>query len=160
MDTILELKNIEKRYPGVIALKDVSLAFEEGEVHAIVGENGAGKSTLIKVLAGAISADGGEVVISGKRYDNLTPKLAKECGVEVIYIRRFNLVESLSAAENIFLGEKTGKLVNFKYIEKKSKEIFDDFGLDIKPSTLVSDLTPAYMQIVEIAKSISKMQKF
>src|SRR4051812_40705396 len=101
MDTILELKNIKKCYPGVVALKDVSISFKKGEVHAIVGENGAGKSTLIKTIAGAISTDGGEIFISGKRYKNLTPRLAKELGVEVIY-QEFNLIVSLSAAENIF----------------------------------------------------------
>lgn len=155
MATILELNNIKKSYPGVMALKGVSISFEKGEVHAIVGENGAGKSTLIKTLAGAISADSGEIVISGERYDNLTPKLAKECGVEVIY-QEFNLVDSLSAAENIFLGEKFGPLVDYKLIEKKAKAIFDEFGVDIDPATVVADLTPAHMQIVEISKAISK----
>lgn len=155
MATILELKNITKSYPGVMALKNVSISFEKGEVHAIVGENGAGKSTLIKTLAGAITADSGEIVISGNRYDNLTPRFAKECGVEVIY-QEFNLVDSLSVAENIFLGEKFGTFVDYRLIEKKAKAIFEEFGVDIDPSRPVAELTPAHMQIVEISKAVSK----
>jgi len=158
MDTVLELKNIVKTYPGVKALKGISLTFNQGEVHAIVGENGAGKSTLIKSIAGAITADSGEIIISGERYEKLTPKIAKDLGVEVIY-QEFNLVESLSAAENIFLGEKFGKLVDYSILETKAKALFDLFNVKIDPGTIVSELTPAHMQIVEICKAISKNVK-
>lgn len=158
MESILELKNIVKSYPGVMALKGISITFKQGEVHAIVGENGAGKSTLIKSIAGAINADSGEIIIDGQSFEKLTPKMAKDLGVEVIY-QEFNLVESLSAAENIFLGEKFGKLVNYRLLEKKAKELFEKFNVDIDPQVIVSDLTPAHMQIVEICKAISKKVK-
>lgn len=155
METVLELKDIVKNYPGVKALKGVSLSFLKGEVHAIVGENGAGKSTLIKSIAGAITADSGELILSGTTYYKLTPRMAKDLGIEVIY-QEFNLLESLSAAENIFLGERFGKLVSQKLIEDKSAQIFRQFNVDIDPATIVEKLTPAHMQIVEIAKAISK----
>ena len=153
--SVLELHNITKSYPGVKALKGVSLSFEKGEVHAIVGENGAGKSTLIKTIAGAIEPDGGEIVVDGQSFERLSPRHAKDLGIEVIY-QEFNLVESLSAAENIFLGEKRGRLVPFKYFEARAKETFDKFGVPIDPRTPVGELTPAQMQIVEICKAISR----
>ena len=73
MANILELKHITKVYPGVVALDDVSMSFEPGEIHSIMGENGAGKSTLIKIVAGAIESSGGTVVINGKEFEKLTP---------------------------------------------------------------------------------------
>ena len=155
MNTILRVENITKFYPGVIALSDVSLSFEKGEVHAIVGENGAGKSTLIKIISGAVSPSAGVININGREFSSVTPAQAIEQGISVIY-QEFNLVESLSAAENVFLGRKGGRLVDFSVINSRSREIFNQFGLDISPETVVSKLTPAQMQIVEIAKSIDR----
>ncbi|GHV42139.1 ribose ABC transporter ATP-binding protein [Spirochaetia bacterium] len=158
MEKVLELKDIKKQYPGVMALKGVSLGFNRGEIHAIVGENGAGKSTLIKIIAGAETASSGQIVIEGESCESLSPKQGKEYGIEVIY-QEFNLVESLSAAENIFLGEKFGPLVDFKIIENKAAEIFKKFEVNINPQTIVEKLTPAQMQIVEIAKAVTKKAK-
>jgi ribose transport system ATP-binding protein len=158
MEPILALKNIKKQYSGVMALKGVSMDFRKGEVHAIVGENGAGKSTLIKIIAGAETASSGEIIIDNSSHEGFSPKQAKAYGIEVIY-QEFNLVESLSAAENIFLGEKFGPLVDFKIIEKKAAEIFKKFDVNINPRTLVEKLTPAQMQIVEIAKAVSRQGK-
>lgn len=81
----LSMRNITKRYPGVVALDNVSIEIEPGEVHALVGENGAGKSTLIKVLSGAVSNDEGEVQIGERTFSRMTTQLAKENGVAVIY---------------------------------------------------------------------------
>jgi ribose transport system ATP-binding protein len=100
---ILQLQNITKKYPGVVALNDVSLDVIKGEVHALVGENGAGKSTLIKTCTGAVVPDQGKVIIEGKEFSSLTPTSSKENGIAVIY-QEFNLVGELSVAENIFLG--------------------------------------------------------
>lgn len=157
MGTILELKNITKRYPGVVALNNMSISFSEGEIHSVMGENGAGKSTMIKVITGAITAEEGQVVIGGKTFEKLTPLISKEHGIGVIY-QEFNLIPSLSVAENMFLGDNTGNAVmpDFKYMRKRAKEIMDDFGVDIGPARMVGELTTAQQQLVEIAKAICK----
>ncbi len=131
---ILSLENITKRYPGVLALNNVSMSFLEGEVHALLGENGAGKSTLIKAVAGAIDIDSGIININGQEYPKITPSLSKSLGVEVIY-QEFNLVPALSVAENIYLCEKTENSILFsaKEIEKKAAEVLDKFGVNIDP---------------------------
>ena len=152
---ILSLKDIMKVYPGVIALNKVSIDFYPGEVHALIGENGAGKSTFIKTITGAHAPDGGTITIDGETYNAMNPALARQHGIECIY-QEFNLIDVLSAAENICYGEHTGKLVNQKKMNQIAQAMFDDFGVDIKPSTLVRDLTPGHMQIVEIAKAVSK----
>ena len=82
---LLELHNITKRYPGVIALNNVSISFREGEVHALVGENGAGKSTFIKTISGAVQPNEGEIVLDGVTYDHLTPQKSLELGISVVY---------------------------------------------------------------------------
>jgi ribose transport system ATP-binding protein len=157
---VLSLKEIIKRYPGVLALDHFSIDFYEGEVHALLGENGAGKSTLIKSVAGAIDLDGGIINIGGQDFQQMTPRLSRNLGIEVIY-QEFNLVPPLSAAENIFLGDKVtdGLLVDYKAMKSKAKEIFDQFKVDIDPAALVRDLSPARQQIVEIAKAVSKNVK-
>ncbi|MBR5571585.1 MAG: sugar ABC transporter ATP-binding protein [Oscillospiraceae bacterium] len=155
MKPILSLKNIKKVFPGVVALNNVSIDFYPGEVHALIGENGAGKSTFIKTITGAYTPDGGTITLEGKEYTSMNPALARGAGIECIY-QEFNLIDVLSAAENICYGERYGKLVNQKKMRQIAQEIFDDFGVDINPDTLVRDLTPGRMQIVEIAKSVSK----
>lgn len=156
--TILSMKNITKKYPGVIALDNFSLDFHEGEIHALLGENGAGKSTLIKVISGAIEPSSGEIVVEGESFSKMTPQLSKENGVEVIY-QEFNLVDSLSAAENISLGERTGRLVDFRSMEEKAARLFEQFNIRIDPKSLVEHLPTAQKQIVEIAKAISRNAK-
>ena len=152
---ILSLKDIMKIYPGVIALNRVSIDFYPGEVHALIGENGAGKSTFIKTITGAHSPDGGTITVDGETYSAMTPHLARQYGIECIY-QEFNLIDVLSAAENISYGEKLGRLVNQKKMRSIAKALFDDFGVDIDPDIPVRDLTPGHMQIVEIAKAVSK----
>ncbi len=155
MKTVLSLKDIMKVYPGVVALNKVSIDFYPGEVHALIGENGAGKSTFIKTITGAHAPDGGTITVDGETYTAMTPTIAQKHGVECIY-QEFNLIDVLSAAENICYGERLGKLVNQKKMRQIAQEIFDDFGVNIDPDTLVRDLTPGHMQIVEIAKAVSK----
>ncbi len=152
---ILSLRDIVKLYPGVVALNKVSIDFYPGEVHALVGENGAGKSTFIKTITGAHAPDGGTITIDGETHSAMTPALARQHGVECIY-QEFNLIDVLSAAENICYGERYGKLVDQKKMNEIAQKMFDDFGVDIDPSTPVRELTPGHMQIVEIAKAVSK----
>ncbi len=159
-NTILSVREITKDYPGVRAIDHLSFDVEEGEVHALIGENGAGKSTLIKTLSGAITPTSGTIVVNGKEFSEMTPKLAKEQGIGVIY-QEFTLVPGISAAENVFLGEKTSKgiFVNIKERERRAKELFDEMQVEIDVSKPVRDLSPACQQIVEIAKAVSKEVK-
>jgi ribose transport system ATP-binding protein len=154
-ETILSLADLTKFYPGVTALKDFSLDFRPGEVHALLGENGAGKSTLIKIISGAIEPDSGSIKIGTESYSHLTPHEARRLGIEVIY-QEFNLMPSLSAAENIYFGEKTGRFVSQRAMEIKAQTIFDDFEISIDPRSLVRDLPASRQQIVEIAKAVSR----
>jgi len=159
-NTILQLRNITKTYPGVTALDNVSLDIKKGEVHALVGENGAGKSTLIKTCTGAISPNEGEIIVEGKEFTEMTPKSSEENGISVIY-QEFNLVGGLSVAENIFLGNaiRNGIVIDRKKMIEESQKIFDQLNIDINPKTLVKNLTVGYQQIVEIAKALSKNAK-
>jgi len=149
------MRHITKLYPGVVALNDVSLDFHAGEVHAIVGENGAGKSTLIKIITGAITPEMGEIAVGEKTYHAMQPHIAREHGIECIY-QEFNLIGALSAAENICYGNRYGRLVNQKAMNRVAKNVFDEFSIDINPKTPVHKLSSAQKQIVEIAKAVTK----
>ena len=157
MAAILELEHVSKVYPGVVALDNVSMSFEAGEIHSIMGENGAGKSTLIKIVAGAIPSSGGKITINGNTYEKLNPALAKNNGIGVIY-QEFNLVPSMSVAENIFLGEKTGNAISpdFKKMHAESKKLLESLGVHIDTHRMVGDLSTAQQQLVEIAKAMAK----
>ena len=152
---MLTLKNITKTYPGVVALSNVSVTFEQGEVHAVMGENGAGKSTMIKIISGAINPDpGGEIIFDGKSYPQMTPALSAENGVAVIY-QDINLVTPMTVAENMFMGRKMGTGYSKRRLNKLAQEIFDEYGFQLDPSMRVERLSPANQQMVEIARAIS-----
>lgn len=157
---VLELQHIRKEYPGVIALKDVSLEVKKGEILALIGENGAGKSTLIKTCSGAVIPTSGKIVINGKEFTSMTPQLAAENGIAIIY-QEFNNVKGLSAAENLFLGNpiKKGFIVDTKAMEKEAEKAFAQLNIKINPKTLVGDLTVGYQQMIEIAKAIKQDAK-
>lgn len=152
---VLKLRDITKRYPGVLALNHFSFDLRAGEVHALVGENGAGKSTLIKCLSGAVTPEEGTVEIEGKQYQGMTPKISREHGIEVVY-QELNLIESLTVAENVCFGKKYGKMVSFKELNRVTADIFNEMGIYLDPNKYVFALSTAQQQLVEIAKSISK----
>lgn len=152
-DAIVSLKGITKTFPGVVALDDVSLTFYRGEVHALLGENGAGKSTLIKTLSGAHAPDAGSIEIDRQQYTRMTPALSAKCGIEVIY-QEFNLVEPMTVAENMYLGEKIGKTFDLAKYEEKAQQIFDEWGIDLDPAAEVGQLSPGKKQLVEISKCL------
>lgn len=160
MSVILKTNNIVKTYPGVIALNDVSIEVEKGEIHGLIGENGAGKSTLIKTIAGAIAPDSGVIEIAGSTYRMVTPAQSRRLGIAAVY-QEFNLAGSLSVAENIFCGEKEGHgiIFNRKELNKRAREILDMYDVDIDPAVLVKELSVAKMQLVEIAKAIASKAK-
>lgn len=157
-NSYLRMVNISKSFPGVKALSKVNLEVCRGEVHALLGENGAGKSTLLKILAGAYARDEGEIYIDGKAVGELTPKLAEDLGISIIY-QEFTLLPCLSVAENIFLGRQPRKkngLIDWKKCYEDSRELLLLAGLDIDPRTQVSKLKVAQQQMVEIAKALSR----
>ncbi len=154
----VEMKNIVKRFGGVLALNDVSLRVKPGEVHALVGENGAGKSTLMKILSGAFGRDEGTIFIDGKEEKISSPREAKELGVATIY-QEFMLAPHLTVAENIFidrLSEKN-KFINWKELNRKAEEILKQLGFEeIKAKATVESLSVAYQQVVEICKNLTR----
>ncbi|HWP67716.1 MAG TPA: ATP-binding cassette domain-containing protein, partial [Rectinemataceae bacterium] len=156
-DTILEIINLQKTYPGVVALDNISMSFRKGEIHAIVGENGAGKSTLVKSITGAIAPDSGVIRFDGNEYSHLDPKLSSRMGVGVIY-QEFTLIPALSVAENIFLGTYAGNgaTVDFKEMNRKAVEAMKKIGVAIPPQKPVFELSIGYQQIVEIMRSLVK----
>ncbi len=156
-NTILQLKEITKQYPGTLAVDHVNLTIKQGEVHAIVGENGAGKSTLIKMLSGAVHPTAGTIVFEGQEFKSLDPVQALNKGIGVIY-QEFNLVPGLSIAANIFLGReyKRGIFMKDRRAEREAQKLIDEWQVSLDPRAPVMSLSIAEQQIVEIIKAISQ----
>lgn len=157
---VLQLQHIRKKYPGVVALKDVTLELKPGEILALIGENGAGKSTLIKCCSGAVIPTSGKIIVNGKEFTSMTPQLAAENGIAIIY-QEFNNVKELSAAENLFLGRpiKKGIVIDKAAMEREAAKAFEQLHIKIDPKALMKNLTVGYQQMVEIAKAIQQNAK-
>ena len=158
---LLVMKNINKSFPGVHALRDVSLSLRRGEVHALIGENGAGKSTLMKVLSGVHQADSGEILWEGKPVQIHSTTEATAMGISIIY-QELNLMPNMSIRENIFLGRENRKarfFVDFQKTSELAKTYTDMVGLTADVNTLVKDLSIAQRQMVEVAKALSTNAK-
>jgi len=155
---VLEVQNITKRFPGVVALDDVSVQFMPGEVHAVVGENGAGKSTLMKIMVGAYVPDSGEIYLNGEKVSFAHPQEALAKGISIIY-QEFNLLPERTVAQNIFFGREPSKLgvIDVRQMNKNAEAVLNEIGVGsmITPTVLVSSLSVAEQQLVEIAKAIS-----
>lgn len=154
---VLEVRGVSKIFPGVKALDQVSLQIEEGQVHALVGENGAGKSTLMKILNGNQKSDGGEILIGGEKVEIKNPLDARRLGISIIF-QEFNLIPTLSVAENLFIGRlpMRGRRVDWKQLYSDAQQALNRIGYDqLDPHTIVGKLTVAQMQMVEIAKAVS-----
>jgi len=153
---LLEMQNIEKTFPGVKALDHANLVLKRGTVHALMGENGAGKSTLMKCLFGVYREDAGEIRIEGNsvRFDN--PRQALDNGVAMVH-QELNQVLRRSVMENVWLGRlpKSMGLVSHKTMYEKTKEVFEDLGIDVDPRVLIGKLSVSRRQMVEIAKAVS-----
>jgi ribose transport system ATP-binding protein len=155
---MLELKGIGKRFPGVTALQDVSLSFEPGEIHAIVGENGAGKSTLIRIITGIIQPDAGEVLHEGERlsFRDYRDSLAR--GIDVVS-QEIQVVPASTVAENIMLDKlitygKTG-IIDWKAVHRVARTYLDMVGLAVPPNMVVRNLSAAHKQLAQIAKALA-----
>ncbi|HAK45602.1 MAG TPA: D-xylose ABC transporter ATP-binding protein [Spirochaeta sp.] len=155
--TILQMKNIEKLFPGVKALDNVTFSCRKGEVHALLGENGAGKSTLMKVLSSAYQPNAGEIWFKGELFRHTDPIAAQKAGIGIIY-QEFNLVPYMTVVENIFLGREplmNGRLIDYKSMRKEAKKLLNGLGLDLNVNLKVQNLSVAQQQMIEIAKALS-----
>jgi ribose transport system ATP-binding protein len=156
---LLEMRGISKQFPGVQALKDVSIDLRAGEVLGLVGENGAGKSTLIKILAGDYRADGGEILLNGKKVDFHAPSDAAEQGIRFIYQELITL-DTLTVAENLLVGNLPRRrgigTVDWRAANESARAVLARMNINIDPRTIVGDLTVHQKQVLEIAKAVNK----
>ncbi len=153
---MLVVENITKRFPGVVALDNVSLQLEAGKVTALIGENGAGKSTLMKILSGVYHDFEGKIIFKNQEIRFANPKEAQEKGVAIIH-QELNLVPFLSITENIFLGREICNqwgLLDKKKMHEQTKNLLKKLRLQVDPSALVSELKVGQQQVVEIAKAL------
>lgn len=163
-DIILDIRNITKCFPGVVALDDVSIKIKRGEIHGICGENGAGKSTLMMILKGVHpwGSYEGEILCEGKelKLENRSIRQASEEGIAIVY-QELTLVPNMTVGENVFLGReprnKTG--INWNQLYADTQCILDKYNLDIAPNSLVKNLGVGKMQMTEIAKALSENAK-
>ncbi len=155
-EVILEMKNIEKHFSGVHALKGVNFELRKGEVHALMGENGAGKSTLIKVLCGIHERSGGTITYFGEDVNFKNIAESKAAGISVIH-QELNMMNHLTVAQNIYIGRepKKGIMIDDRKMEQDAQELFKRIGVYIDPSVQLGTLTVGKQQMVEIAKAVS-----
>jgi len=156
---VLELISISKSYPGVRALRDVSLAVAPGEVVGLIGENGAGKSTLMKILGGVTEPSAGIIKIRGEQKHNLTVPEAIRCGIAFVH-QELNLFDNLDVAANVFFGREQFSFGPFRLIDtaammSRTRPLLERLGADFEPDTPVEALSLAQRQLVEIAKALS-----
>lgn len=152
------LKDVEKKFPGVHALKRVNFEVGKGEIVGLVGENGAGKSTLMKVIYGAYQPDGGSILIDGKAVRFQNPRQAMEMGIGMVFQEQ-SLIPNLSIMENIYLGYESQfvhlGVINWKAMSEAAKTQLAKVNLDIDPSTITSTLSFVQRQLVELAKVLT-----
>ena len=156
-ETILELRDVSKSFPGVTALDHISFEVGTGEVHGLVGENGAGKSTLIKIVSGATAKDQGSIFVAGEEVEYSSPLDARNLGISVVY-QELSLISNLTVAENIFLGHEPvlrSGFVDWETMFQLSEERLSALGLQVDPRMMVRHLSIAQAQMVEIAKALS-----
>lgn len=153
-NAILEMKNIRKEFPGVLALHDVQFTLCKGEIHALMGENGAGKSTLIKVLTGVYQKDGGQVFVDGHNGEVSinSPQEAQNLGISTVY-QEISLCPNLSVAENIYIG-RTGKIQNWKKMYEDADKILKKLDIPAKATQQLSTCSIAIQQMVAIARAV------
>jgi ABC-type sugar transport system ATPase subunit len=156
---LLEMKNVVKRFPGVVALKHVDLHLKPGEILGICGENGAGKSTLMKILSGsyAYGTYEGDILIGGEPVKFSDVHEAEKSGIEMIF-QEINMVLSLSVAENMFLGNLpgNGQKVDYKKLYADTQKILDSIHMNVKPTDLASHLNSGQMQMVALMRACSR----
>lgn len=154
---LLEMQDITKKFPGVLALDKVQLKVRKGTVHALMGENGAGKSTLMKVLLGLYRPEAGTIRFKGKQVNFSGPSDALKHGIAMIHQELANMPDR-TVAQNMFLGREMtggGLLLKEKEMERQTREILENLNINIDPSLKMKELTVAQQQLCEIAKAVS-----
>lgn len=159
-EILLEMREINKSFPGVKALKNAQLTVKVGEVHALLGENGAGKSTLMKILGGIYQADSGEILIEGKKVNINSVSDAKNAGISIVH-QELCLCDNITVVQNIFLGEEEEKgfFCDDKAMNEKARKLLKDYGIEIEATAHLSNLSIAQQQMIELAKAMSKDAK-
>ncbi|MBR4586978.1 MAG: sugar ABC transporter ATP-binding protein [Lachnospiraceae bacterium] len=152
-ESLLQMRHIMKRFPGVLALNDVDFTLRKGEIHALMGENGAGKSTLIKILTGVYQMDGGEIKVEGENVTIRSPQDAQKGGISTVY-QEITLCPNLTVAENMFIGRDEKLWVRNKEREKKADEILTSLGIPARARQQLGDCSLAVQQMVAIARAV------
>ncbi|WP_307590350.1 ABC transporter ATP-binding protein [Paenibacillus wynnii] len=152
---VVELKQITKRFPGIIANDSISLTLEKGEIHALLGENGAGKSTLMNIVFGLYQPDEGSIEIDGKPVIIDNPNKAIELGIGMVH-QHFKLVEPFTVTENIVLGmePKKGLKIDYKSASEQVRKLSEQYGLQVDPNAKIHDISVGMQQRVEIMKTL------
>ncbi len=159
-DSVLEMRGITKRFPGVLANDHIDFDIKAGEIHALLGENGAGKTTLMNILYGLYQPDEGEIRIMGKRVSIKSPKNAIDLGIGMIH-QHFMLVDPLTVTENVVLGLKSSRepFLDLDAAEKKINELSQQYGLSVDPHAKIEQLSVGERQRVEIIKALYRGAK-
>ncbi len=150
---LLQMRQIEKSFPGVRALNGVDFTLRKGEIHALMGENGAGKSTLIKILTGVYQMDGGEVTVEGRKVSIHSPQDAQNHGISTVY-QEITLCPNITVAENMFIGREKGVLIKHKEREKRADEILTKLGIPARSKQQLGSCSLAVQQMVAIARAV------
>ena len=150
---LLQMRHIDKQFPGVKALSNVDFTLRKGEIHALMGENGAGKSTLIKILTGVYQLDGGEITVDGENVIIRSPQDAQNHGISTVY-QEITLCPNLTVAENMFIGREGGAWVRHKAFEKRADEILTKLGIPARSTQQLGDCSLAVQQMVAIARAV------
>lgn len=152
-NVLLQMRQIEKRFPGVLALNGVNFTLRKGEIHALMGENGAGKSTLIKVLTGVYQLDGGEIIIDGEKIAIHSPQDAQNKGISTVY-QEITLCPNLTVAENMYIGREDGAWIRHKEYEKRADAILEKLGIPARSTQQLGSCSLAVQQMVAIARAV------
>ncbi|NLW47151.1 MAG: ABC transporter ATP-binding protein [Firmicutes bacterium] len=155
MEYIVEMSNVRKEFPGIVANDDITLQLKQGEIHALLGENGAGKSTLMSILFGLYQPDQGTIKIRGEEVNIANPNIANELGIGMVH-QHFKLVHNFTVTENIILGmePKRGFTVQLKTASARVRELSEKYGLNVEPDAKIEDISVGMQQRVEILKML------
>src|SRR5699024_10263471 len=156
VEYVIEMLDIRKEFPGVVANDDITIQVKKGEIHALLGENGAGKSTLMNVLFGLYQPEQGEIRVKGKKVDITDPNAANAQGIGMVH-QHFMLVYTFTVTQNIILGSEPtgrGRRINMKKAEEDVQALSDMYGLKVDPKAKIRDISVGMQQRVEILKML------